>query len=57
VSGRLRRASLHPVVPALIAAAGGAGVAAATSAGISAPQLVLWTLLGVVAGYSISGSV
>jgi hypothetical protein len=53
----VRRAAQHPVAPALAAAAGGAGILAAAAAGISAPQLVLWTLLGVVAGYSISGSV
>lgn len=53
----LRRVVVHPIVPA------GAAAAVALAVATIAPVLPLvalvlaWTLLGVTAGYSISGSV
>jgi hypothetical protein len=52
----IRRLVHHPTVPAYVAVAACAATVAATAAGRSLPVLV-WVLLGITAGYSISGSV
>jgi hypothetical protein len=53
-----RRALAHPVTPAVAALVlGVAALVAALPARPLALTVLVWTLLGVTAGYSISGSV
>ncbi|MFI7604558.1 hypothetical protein ACIBTV_05480 [Micromonospora sp. NPDC049366] len=54
----VRRALVHPVTPAVAALAlSAAALLAAVPARPLALTVLVWTLLGVTAGYSISGSV